>query len=49
MLSGLSPDQRLNPENRTDMMRLVAAMSRVENGVPPDMREVQAGWVRYLG
>lgn len=49
VLSGLSPDQRLNPENRTDMMRLVAAMSRVENGVPPDMREVQAGWVRYLG
>lgn len=48
VLSGLEPDYPLDPEQRTDMVRLVAAMSRVENGVPPDMREVKAGWVYYL-
>jgi hypothetical protein len=31
------------------MMELVAAMSRVENGVPAVMREVMAGWNLYLG
>lgn len=34
----------INPESKTVMCALVAAMSRVENGVPAVMADVEAGW-----
>lgn len=34
----------INPESKAVMCALVAAMSRVENGVPAVMADVEAGW-----
>lgn len=48
-LTGLDPDRALNPEKHRDMVPLVAAMSRVENGVKANMGDVQRGWLLYLG
>lgn len=42
--SGIGRDQIVDVSNMTIMCRLVAAMSRQENGVPADMNEVQDGW-----
>ncbi len=48
-LSGLNPDRTLNPEDRTCMVPLVSAMSRVENGVEACRRDVLEGWALYMG
>lgn len=49
ILTGLKRDEALDGENPKVMTGLVAAMSRVENGVPARMSEVYAGWKLYLG
>lgn len=48
-LSGLEADQVLNPYDGKVMIPLVAAMSRVENGLPAVMAEVKEGWRLYMG
>lgn len=42
--SGIPADEPIYPENREIMIRIVAAMSYVENGVEADMPDVIAGW-----
>lgn len=42
--SGLDANRRLNLHEKRTMTSLVAAMSRVENGLPADMAQVEAGW-----
>lgn len=42
--SGISPDEPVSADNREMMIRIVAAMSFVENGVEADMSDVIAGW-----
>lgn len=42
--SGISPDDPVSADNREVMIRIVAAMSFVENGVEADMSDVIAGW-----
>lgn len=42
--SGISPDDPVSEDNREMMIRIVAAMSFVENGVEADMSDVIAGW-----
>lgn len=49
VLTGLARNEPVDDRNPKMMMELVAAMSRVENGVPAVMREVMAGWNLYLG
>lgn len=49
VLTGLERNETVDERNPKMMMELVAAMSRVENGVPAVMREVMAGWNLYLG
>ena len=34
---------------KATMTAVVAAMSRVENGMPADMRQVEEGWRLYVG
>lgn len=41
---GIGPDEVIGVNNREVMCKLVAAMSRVENGVPASMDDVLAGW-----
>lgn len=42
--SGIPADDPVNVDDREQMIRIVAAMSEVENGRPADMREVIKGW-----
>ncbi len=42
--SGISPDALISSSNREEMIRIVAAMSYVENGVEADRVEVLDGW-----
>lgn len=42
--SGISPDDPVSADNREMMIRIVAAMSYVENGVEADMSDVIRGW-----
>lgn len=42
--SGIPADDPVDVNNREQMIRIVAAMSEVENGRPADMREVIKGW-----
>lgn len=48
-LSGLEADQVLDPYDAKVMVPLVAAMSRVENGVKAVPAEVREGWLLYMG
>lgn len=43
-LTGIDPDKRINIDDRRTMCSLAAAMSRVENGVPTVMADVENGW-----
>ena len=49
ILTGFDPYRALNPCDPTHMGPLVAAMSRVECGVKPDLRQIKEGWSLYLG
>jgi hypothetical protein len=42
--SGVSADKVLTESSGNDYKQIVAAMSRVENGIPADMNEVIAGF-----
>lgn len=42
--SGIPADDPIRTDNREMMIRIVGAMSRVENGIEADMSEVIAGW-----
>ncbi len=46
--AGVAPTARITTTNRDVMMPIVAAMSRVENGVPAVMTEVEAGWNLFI-
>lgn len=43
-LTGLDADRRIDVDDRRTMCGLAAAMSRVENGVPAVMADVEKGW-----
>lgn len=49
VLTGLDRHETIDADNPREMAELVAAMSRVENGVPARMDEVYAGWKLYMG
>lgn len=44
--SGVSKDKRLTQFSGDDYISIVAAMSRMENGVAPDMSDLLAGFVK---
>lgn len=46
--AGITPDTRLHTMLRGDMVPVVAAMSRVENGVNAVMGDVNEGWNLYI-
>ena len=46
--AGISPEQNLNTDDRAVMVKVVAGMSRVENGVPAVMPDVEAGWDLFI-
>lgn len=42
--TGLDPDRKLDTRDPQTMIPLAAAISRVENGTPADLRDVEEGW-----
>lgn len=42
--AGISPDAEVNTNDKALMCRIVAAMSRIENGRDADMADVETGW-----
>lgn len=42
--SGIPADDPIRTDNREMMIRIVAAMSRVENGIDADMVDIIDGW-----
>lgn len=46
--SGIGSDIPLNPLHPEMMLPVVAAMSRVENGIPAVLADVEAGWELFL-
>ena len=43
-LTGIHPDERLDTRDRKQMVPIVAAMSKVENGTPANRNEVEEGF-----
>ncbi len=43
--AALLPDSRVRPSDSALQIRIVAAMSYVENGIPADLNEVTDGWM----
>ena len=46
--SGVPATSHITTTNGDVMMPIVAAMSKVENGVPADMHDVEAGWRLFI-
>ena len=46
--SGIGAEEPLNTQAGEMMIPIVAAMSRVENGRPAVLSDVEAGWTLYL-
>lgn len=46
-LSGIEADAPLDTRSHDEMVAVVAAMSRVENGAAADMEQVEQGWTLY--
>ena len=47
--TGLDSDERLDTHDARTMIPVAAAISRVENGTPADMRQVAEGWRLFRG
>ena len=47
--TGFSPDKVINPDNSADMINLVSAMSRMENGIAANIQDVTDGYKLYRG
>lgn len=48
MRSGIGADEIISTRNEVQMVKIVAAMSFVENGVPAVMADVEAGWNLFI-
>lgn len=46
--SGVDADEPLDTHDRTSMLAVVAAMSRMENGREAVMSDVEAGWTLFI-
>ncbi|MDL2319894.1 structural protein P5 [Alistipes sp. OttesenSCG-928-B03] len=46
--AGMPPDEMLNTLSRSDMVRVVSAMSRIENGVDAVAEDVAEGWELFI-
>ena len=46
--SGLDPSDEIDPCDRAMMTAVVSALSHYENGIAPDMSEVDEGWRLYM-
>lgn len=46
-MAGVAPDDWVDTTNKEKMVRIVSAMSKMENGVPANNADVLEGWQMY--
>ena len=47
--SGVMPDEVVDTRSEKDMIPIVAAMSKIENGVAANIEDVERGWELFIG
>lgn len=47
--TGVMPDEVIDTRSEKDMIPIVAAMSKIENGVAADIADVERGWELFIG
>ena len=47
--AGVMPDEIIDTRNEMDMIPIVAAMSKIENGVAANIEDVERGWELFVG
>lgn len=47
--SGVMPDEIVDTRSERDMKPIVAAMSKIENGVAANIEDVERGWELFVG
>ena len=47
--SGVMPDEVIDTRAQRDMVPIVAAMSKIENGVAANIADVERGWELFVG
>lgn len=47
--SGVDPDIRIGTKTKSTMVPIVCAMSRMENGTPAKVKDVENGWNLFMG
>ena len=47
--SGVMPDEIVDTRSEKDMIPIVAAMSKIENGVAANIEDVERGWELFVG
>lgn len=46
--SGIMPDEEVETRSKCDMIHIVAAMSKIENGVSANLADVEQGWRLFI-
>lgn len=47
--AGVMPDEVIDTRNEMDMIPIVSAMSKIENGVSANLEDVERGWELFIG
>ena len=47
--AGVMPDEVIDTRSEKDMIPIVAAMSKIENGVAENIADVERGWELFVG
>ena len=47
--SGVMPDEVIDTRSEKDMIPIVSAMSKIENGVAANIADVERGWELFIG
>ncbi len=47
--SGVMPDEVIDTRSEKDMIPIVSAMSKIENGVAANIADVERGWELFVG
>ena len=46
--TGIAPNEALDTRSAKDMIPIVAAMSKIENGISPTLSEIEEGWQLFI-
>lgn len=46
--TGIDPNEAIDTRSAKDMIPIVAAMSKIENGISPTLSEIEEGWQLFI-